>query len=384
MRPGQNKRMRGRNNNNNNNRKGPNPLTRSYESNGPDVKIRGTAHHIGEKYLQLARDAQSSGDPVMAESYLQHAEHYFRLIAAAQQAQQQAAYGYQRPPGEPEQDEDGDDDFESLPDRFASPGERAAQNPPPVAPQPYPERQPFNGNNNNGQPYEARQNYQNQPQPTYDRQPQPDRSPQPDRQQQNFDRNQDHGQERSQERSYDNRNGRGDRGGFQDRGNGQGYQGPQSQNHQGQNHQGQNHQQGNGHAPERQQDRQQRDQTRDQDRPPRDYDNRNFRNNRGPRDPRDFREGSQPAQPREQRQPQIEEPVGGGLPAFITGPTRAVVETASDHGPESAAPMTQAAGDATEDTNIMRPRRRRRPKSEFPAGGDEGEARQEAGEPAGD
>ena len=77
MRPGQNKRMRGRNNNN---RKGPNPLTRTYESNGPDVKIRGTAHHIGEKYLQLARDAQSSGDPVMAESYLQHAEHYFRII----------------------------------------------------------------------------------------------------------------------------------------------------------------------------------------------------------------------------------------------------------------------------------------------------------------
>ena len=59
------------------------------------MKIRGTAHHIGEKYLQLARDAQSSGDPVMAESFLQHAEHYFRLIAAAQAAQQ-AASGYQR------------------------------------------------------------------------------------------------------------------------------------------------------------------------------------------------------------------------------------------------------------------------------------------------
>ncbi len=99
MRPGQNnKRMRGRPNNN---RKGPNPLTRSYESSGPDVKIRGTAHHIGEKYLQLARDAQSSGDPVTAESYLQHAEHYFRLIAVAQQAQQQSAVGYQRQPGEP-------------------------------------------------------------------------------------------------------------------------------------------------------------------------------------------------------------------------------------------------------------------------------------------
>lgn len=79
MRQGQqNKRMRGRN------RKGPNPLTRSYESNGPDVKIRGTALHIAEKYVQLARDAQSSGDRVAAENYLQHAEHYFRIVAAAQ------------------------------------------------------------------------------------------------------------------------------------------------------------------------------------------------------------------------------------------------------------------------------------------------------------
>jgi hypothetical protein len=79
--------MRGRNNNNNNNnnnRRGPNPLTRSYESNGPDVKIRGSAQQIAEKYTTLARDAQSSGDRVMAENYLQHAEHYNRIIAAAQ------------------------------------------------------------------------------------------------------------------------------------------------------------------------------------------------------------------------------------------------------------------------------------------------------------
>src|SRR5918998_1243374 len=82
MRNGQNKqRMRGRNNN----RKGQNPLTRVYESNGPDVKIRGTANHVAEKYVQLARDAQSSGDPVAAENYYQHAEHYFRLIAAVQE-----------------------------------------------------------------------------------------------------------------------------------------------------------------------------------------------------------------------------------------------------------------------------------------------------------
>ena len=84
MRNGQNKRMRGRN------RKGghhhhQNSLSRMYDSNGPDVKIRGTASHVAEKYLQLARDAQSSGDPIAAENYYQHAEHYFRLIAAAQE-----------------------------------------------------------------------------------------------------------------------------------------------------------------------------------------------------------------------------------------------------------------------------------------------------------
>lgn len=84
MRPGNqsNKRMRGRG------RKGPNPLTRTYESNGPDVKIRGTAMHIAEKYQQLARDAQASGDRVMSENYNQHAEHYLRIVAAAQPQQQ--------------------------------------------------------------------------------------------------------------------------------------------------------------------------------------------------------------------------------------------------------------------------------------------------------
>lgn len=148
MRPGQNKRMRGRNNSN---RKGPNPLTRTYESNGPDVKIRGTAHHVAEKYLQLARDAQSSGDPVMAESYLQHAEHYFRIIAAAQQAQQQAQVGYVRPPGEPES-EDEDDDEGGLPDRFASPPERQPAQPQPYQ-QPYVNQQPQPFGGNQPQPY---------------------------------------------------------------------------------------------------------------------------------------------------------------------------------------------------------------------------------------
>jgi hypothetical protein len=57
---------------------------RNYESSGPDVKIRGTAAQIAEKYSTLARDAMSSGDIVAAESYLQHAEHYNRIIMAAQ------------------------------------------------------------------------------------------------------------------------------------------------------------------------------------------------------------------------------------------------------------------------------------------------------------
>jgi hypothetical protein len=57
---------------------------RNYESSGPDVKIRGTAAQIAEKYTTLARDATSSGDIVAAENYLQHAEHYNRIIMAAQ------------------------------------------------------------------------------------------------------------------------------------------------------------------------------------------------------------------------------------------------------------------------------------------------------------
>lgn len=97
MRQGQqNRRGRGRSNNNSNNntsshtnhsnhgRKPQNPLTRNYESSGPDVKIRGTAAQVAEKYMALARDAASAGDIVMAENYLQHAEHYNRIIMAAQ------------------------------------------------------------------------------------------------------------------------------------------------------------------------------------------------------------------------------------------------------------------------------------------------------------
>ncbi len=141
MRQGQqnnNKRMRGRN------RKGPNPLTRSFESNGPDVKIRGTALHVAEKYLQLARDAQSSGDRVAGENYLQHAEHYFRIVAAAQAQLPQAQQNFRN------DDEDGDDDDdrntgygegERLPHQTAQPGYGFSD----PQPQPY-----LNGGNGQG------------------------------------------------------------------------------------------------------------------------------------------------------------------------------------------------------------------------------------------
>src|SRR3569833_3092008 len=117
MRPNQNNKNRQRGRNNNGGRKHVNPLSRNFESNGPDVKVRGNAAHVAEKYLQLARDAQSSGDPVLAENYLQHAEHYFRIVAAAQ-AQMQF-----RPdlPNLLLPVVDEDDDFPPINVRFASP-----------------------------------------------------------------------------------------------------------------------------------------------------------------------------------------------------------------------------------------------------------------------
>src|SRR6187551_774374 len=169
MRNGQ-KRMRGRGNH----RKSQNPLTRVYESNGPDVKIRGTASHIAEKYIQLARDAQGSGDPVAAENYYQHAEHYFRLIAAAQE---QFRQNQPMPRVDNETQpttEDGDDEGESFSHFGQEPG---------FVPQ---QQQPYIRDNNpreqrgDGQPYQRDQQprehhreREHRPQPQYQPQPQP-------------------------------------------------------------------------------------------------------------------------------------------------------------------------------------------------------------------
>ena len=184
MRNGQNnKRMRNRNNNNsnnnnnNNNRRGQNPMTRVFESNGPDIKIRGTASHVAEKYVQLARAARSSGDPVAAENYYQHAEHYFRLIAAAQeqfrQNQPQPRVDNETQPAA----EDGDDEGESFSHFGQEPG---------FVPQ---QPQPFVRDNNQqnprenpreGQPFQPRDQQprehrerEHRSQPQYQPQPQP-------------------------------------------------------------------------------------------------------------------------------------------------------------------------------------------------------------------
>src|ERR1700759_1569418 len=105
MRNGQknNKRMRNRNNNSNNNRNdgnrgGQNPMTRGFESNGPDIKIRGTASHVADKQVQLAREARFSGHPAAAQNYYQHAKHYFRLIEAAQEQFRQSQPQQQQQP----------------------------------------------------------------------------------------------------------------------------------------------------------------------------------------------------------------------------------------------------------------------------------------------
>jgi len=116
MRP--QKRSRGRNgggnpfHNNNQNRGGgggggggPRPPHRSqtFDSNGPNVKIRGNAYQVYERYLGLAREAQSSGDPVAAENFYQHAEHYFRVMNANGEALRQQQQQQQQQPQMPDE-----------------------------------------------------------------------------------------------------------------------------------------------------------------------------------------------------------------------------------------------------------------------------------------
>lgn len=91
------KRQRGRNNGRNKPHM-PNRGTQTFDSSGPEVRIRGNAYQVLEKYLALARDAASAGDRIAAENYYQHAEHYYRVINANNEGRQQHGHGGQQHP----------------------------------------------------------------------------------------------------------------------------------------------------------------------------------------------------------------------------------------------------------------------------------------------
>ena len=82
------KRTRGRPGRN----KPSNSRNQTFDSTGPEGKVRGSANQVFEKYLSLARDAQSSGDRIAAENYFQHAEHYYRILNVNAQNTQNAQH----------------------------------------------------------------------------------------------------------------------------------------------------------------------------------------------------------------------------------------------------------------------------------------------------
>ena len=96
MRPGPNKRSRGRGNGGNPHHNRPRMPHRiqTFDSNGPNVKIRGNAYQVFERYVSLAREAAAGGDRISAENLYQHAEHYFRIMNANGEGNQ---HGVPRP-----------------------------------------------------------------------------------------------------------------------------------------------------------------------------------------------------------------------------------------------------------------------------------------------
>jgi hypothetical protein len=336
--------MRGRNR-----PKGPNPLTRSYESNGPDVKIRGTAQHIADKYAQLARDALAAGDPVAAENYFQHGEHYFRIVSGAQDQTRPAnTGGYASRPYDDEMDE-GDDEGQgngSSQNGHAYNGYDdgdPGQQPQPYENRPEPSQDGRQGrdrfqnrdqrrfDNNGRQDYrrqdQPRQDYQRQDyqRPDYrqDRQDRPDYG-RPDYRQDRQENRQEGRQENRQEVRQENRtdarqdnraDNRGDQGRYD---NGRG-EGPRSEN---------------------------RQEARPEGRP-----------ERAPRGEA-VRQG-EPAPRRERRREAAPVAVAedpAGLPAFLMTPPRPA--------PAAEPPVSAEPDAAADDAPVAKPRRRRRPRFE--------------------
>lgn len=144
---------------------------RTLESNGPDIKVRGSASHLYEKYVQLSRDASTAGDRVLSESYAQYAEHYYRMLRAMQPqtpVYEPARFGQDLDYENEEGGEDGEG-AEGEGHESAEAGGEGQQ-------QQYAQReqrQPYQGDNRNGGQYRDRQynnNYRDR-----DRGPRPER-----------------------------------------------------------------------------------------------------------------------------------------------------------------------------------------------------------------
>jgi hypothetical protein len=338
--------------------KGPNPLTRTYESNGPDVKIRGTAQHVADKYAQLARDATASGDPVAAENYLQHAEHYYRLIAAAQETYRQQ-FGTQQRPFDDEGDE-GDEDGPAT-NGFAYPGaDRGMQM----------QGGDDFGDGMPGQPYEMRGGG-DRPQggrfDRGDRQDRGERQDRGDRQDRGYERGgerQDRGYERGNDRQdrqqrFDRPPERPERNGY-DRNGGPGR--PQGGERFDRN--------GAGHGPNGERHNR-------QDRPEGQERRERFGRGEGREGGRGDFNRNERGQPRPEGarfSPPAEdaEVAGGGLPAFLTTPVRAPVAFGTDESVEAVPAVPAFTGDpelAGDVNGAAEPRQRRprRPRRAEPA-----------------
>jgi Domain of unknown function (DUF4167) len=137
------KRQRGRNNGRNK----PHMPVRSqtFDSSGPDVRIRGNAYQVLEKYLALARDATAAGDRIAAENFYQHAEHYFRMINANSDGQHRPPMGQPQHGGQPHPQQMHDPRMGGPND---APQAQAAD--PGSAPQPL--TAPYPANSGDGQP----------------------------------------------------------------------------------------------------------------------------------------------------------------------------------------------------------------------------------------
>lgn len=354
-------------------------MTRTYESNGPDVKIRGTAAHIADKYVQLARDAQASGDPVAAENYFQHAEHYYRILAAAQPP-------YQQTPGFVRADQD-----DLTPDGYDD-EEEGAEGSFEGGPMPLDAPQPYVGGPSgelNGEPREGRGPRENRNDRFRDR-----------------DNREFRGQQRGEGGEY--RQPRFDNGGERE------FRGPRNE--------------GEGQGREFRRDRDfRRDRFRDGDQPRRDGDQPRRDGDQpraegyGQREPR--QDGFQPREPRGEREPRPEgfqpqgeraegegfregreyrrdrfrrgrdrdrdyapreEETGPGLPAFITGggapapaaePVREAAPAPAPAPEPAPAPVAAAPAAAAEpEAEAPKPRRRRTTKKDAAAAAEPADA----------